>query len=357
MDMLKDTKNTQLINKYMELEFPLTRYFYKPNKKLMIEKLENFHEIIHKKVPTELKKYQKSGIIVEFMYNENSNDEFFIIKDDFIKNEHINEITTYFTDHVRMKAIFKGYPSPKVYWDKNRERLVRDAIKMINKGDRETHNDDKITHSDISQLEKVIRAIREIMNAETKFCNNFRVTVAVAVLRYFKPKTWLDISSGWGDRLITALLMGITNYTAADPNLDLHPCYEKIMETFATSEQRENYKIHPTGFLEAPIPDDKIFDLVFAGPPFFNLETYSSYEGDSLKGNKNEDQWTDNFLIPSLEKCYKHLKPGGDFVLYVYGNERTMNKMYDFGAKMWYRGVIYFYDTTPRTLYVWKKIK
>ncbi len=45
-------------------------------------------------------------------------------------------------------------------------------------------------------------------------------------------KTWCDMSMGWGDRLLSAILLQdeIDNYIGLDPNNNMHPYYNKMVE-------------------------------------------------------------------------------------------------------------------------------
>jgi 16S rRNA G966 N2-methylase RsmD len=198
--------------------------------------------------------------------------------------------------------------------------------------------------------------IRETIFFNTKLCNNFRITVALTILEYFKPKKWLDISAGWGDRLLSAIFYKIKLYVSCDPNLDLHPCYDNIIETFVPESKRKNFKIYKNGFLEAPITD-KNFDIVFSSPPFFTLEIYSDFNENSVKQFATEKLWCDNFFVKSLIKAYNLLKKDGYMILYMGGSDYIMNKMHLLINIMDYKGQIYFYEKFPRGIYVWKKIR
>ena len=49
---------------------------------------------------------------------------------------------------------------------------------------------------------------------------------------------------------------------------------------------------------------DNYYDLVFSSPPFFDMETYSNNENDSLIKHPNEINWYNDFLIVSLLKSF-----------------------------------------------------
>ncbi len=255
--------------------------------------------------------------------------EYMAVYDNWKSTEHINNTTDLFSEQVRVRCNFKKFASPLSYWNSNKARILA-KIKRTN-----------------------IHALREYIYSNTKLCNNFRITVAVAILRMFKPKKWLDISAGWGDRLLAAVLHGVECYVAADPNLDLQPCYNKIIQTFIPVQNRSNFVIYPTGFEIAPIPDKK-FDLVFSSPPFFDLEQYSKHPDDSLQYN-TESEWCSKFLWPSLMKAYMLLKRNGHMILYMTGSPKVMAYLKKLDDIMKYKGAIYYIDSKPRAMYVWQK--
>ena len=128
-----------------------------------------------------------------------------------------------------------------------------------------------------------------------------------------------------------------------------------MINTFATPSKKKNFIIYKNGFLEAPIKETD-FDVVFSSPPFFTLEKYSSFNENSITKYQNEKEWCDNFFIKSLIKAYNHLKKNGHMILYMGGSNYVMNKMFMLNNIMNYKGVIYFYESVPRGIFVWEKI-
>ena len=98
------------------------------------------------------------------------NDKYFIIVDKWQDNYELNSLTDYFTEKVRVKCKFGKHLSPLEYYQKNKNKYQNDTI--IN--------------------------LREKLFLETRFCNNFRVSIVLTILTVFKVKKYLDISAGWG---------------------------------------------------------------------------------------------------------------------------------------------------------------
>jgi 16S rRNA G966 N2-methylase RsmD len=315
------------LEKIKKLEYPYYSIEYKFNKKKYLEEFKKFKPTIYREIPKEiysknLSKYDKA---------------YFLIKTNYSDEQLINNLTDYFSEKVRVKCQFLGYTTPLEYWKNNKDDIIKTC-------------QNKFNHLTIHNL-------REIIFANTKLCNNFRITVGTSVIDYFKPKSWLDISAGWGDRLITAILNNVELYVAADPNLELHKCYTNIINKLVSKTKRKNYQIHPTGFIEALIVQ-KDFDIVFSSPPFFDLEKYSTYTQDSYTQFNTQRSWTDNFLIKSIIKSYNLLKPNGYMILYIgHNDEYAKHKINKLNNLMRYHGVMYFYEKKPRGMYVWEKIK
>jgi 16S rRNA G966 N2-methylase RsmD len=320
------------MNNFQKLEYPYYRLYYDFDKNIFLKMVHNFKPNISYIIPNYL--HQKSSQLKPF------DNKYFIIYDPYSKTSNINNITDYFTESVRVKCAFKNHLSPLEYWTKNKKTIINKLYQQ---------------HKKIT-----IYNLREEIFFNYKLCNNFRITVCLAVLQHFKAKKWLDISAGWGDRLLAAIFYNVSKYVSCDPNLDLHPCYQNIIDTFVERKDKHKFKIYPNGFLEINLSNQK-FDIVFSSPPFFDLEIYSTHKENSLASltTKTEDEWIKHFLIPAIIKAYNHLKKNGIMVLYFGGSEKAIYAMQKLNNVMKYLGIIYFCDTNkkPRGMNVWKKVK
>ena len=310
------------MEEFLKLEYP---YRDKINLIDVVKEIQKFKPIIYLSIPRELDHNKLIPL----------GEKYFIIKDEYFKTDKINSLTDFFTEKQRVKCKVRKNQSPLDYWKKNKQEIIKKCFKKYN----------KINNN----------LLREVIYKSSKMCNNFKITVCLAVLGYFKPKRWLDISAGWGDRLITAVLSKyIEYYESTDPNLALQDGYNNIKNTFLLKDDRENYIIHPTGFLEASIKST--FDFVFSSPPFFDQEIYSNNENDSITKFNSNNSWVDNFMIPALRKCKDHLIKGGIMVIYIHNEPYLDNALLEFDRSMERIGSMYFYDhTKPRHMYVWKK--
>jgi hypothetical protein len=311
-------------------DYPLYNKYYSLTKQQFFELIEQFKPEIIDYIPPDIK--NKHTIV---KYNSN----YLLIKENWQTNEELNSVTDYFTEIVRIQCNFKHHISPFEFWTKYHSTLFPNIV------------------NDASH----IKYMRDVMYKNAKFCNNFRVSVALTILRLFQVKKWLDISAGWGDRLIAAIGHGVDLYVGVDPNNALHPLYKNIISTLVEPSKQKNFVLINDGFESANIPRHD-YDIVFSSPPFFDLETYSSDSKDSLVSHPSIEDWYNNFLIASIKKAYDNLIVGGHLVLYMGDckNIKYVDKMAQFTDTIMKSNgsIYYFYEDTniPRRMYVWKKV-
>ena len=206
---------------------------------------------------------------------------------------------------------------------------------------------------------------QELAEERTKMYNEFPYECTVfrpAILKHMidflfqgkKDISILDPCMGWGDRLIACLASKkISEYYGTDPNEKLLSGYKKIVEEFNVNKLVD---INTVPFEELEI--QKSFDLVFTSPPYYDVETYSDDEYQSIVKFKTEKEWFEGFLVTLLEK--PKLNKGGYIVLYISEHRRhsyitwLINRKYK-GLK--YEGLIATSgEGMPKPIFVWKKI-
>ena len=292
--------------------------------------------------PNTFKKYPSNKFKPLNLNFNNHSKKYYIIKSPRNENLELNLLTDYFTETCRIKCAFKNRIPPLDYWNKNWKNIIKILTKK--------------------QLPINYYSLRDEMFMWNKPCNNFRISVCLEVLKLFKPKKWLDISAGWGDRLLSALLYTELDskfelYCGVDPNPCLHPHYQEIIKTFNTSNNKK-YILIQDGFETAKLPNTK-FDLVFSSPPFFDLEIYSTSNTNSIVKYKGVDRWFNEFLMPSLYKAERYLERGGFLVLYMGESQGTryipkMIKLMNY--RMNNIGMFYYTNSKKiREFFCWQK--
>lgn len=274
------------------------------------------------------------------------NNEYVVFVEDYNKNKDMCNITDYFTQTCRVKCVYNAKEKKSILelFKENRDIILSQLEK-----------ENKMTHYDLS----------EYLYSHYKMCTNFNTTLVVSILRYFKPDKYLDLSAGWGDRLIGAIAYGC-KYTGVDPSECMNPNYHKIIKALVPEKKRGNYQIIKSGFETAELPENE-YDLMFSSPPFFTLEIYENTKNQSVEKFNTLKKWEEGFLYPSIQKVYKSLKVGGHMALYIsdytethytenmkkYIKQNVPNFKYVGDLNWWNVDKKY----VVRTVFVWKKIE
>jgi SAM-dependent methyltransferase/ribosomal protein L31 len=268
-----------------------------------------------------------------------------------IKNEasdylNYNLIADYWMDPCKMQA--KRYDqelNPHQYWEQNKEYVKQEAYKNYGVVDAYT--------------------LRETIFKLAGEVTGFRITLMVGFIKLFKAKKILDISSGWGERLLGAINQGVS-YNSTDPNSCLHPKYHEMIKHFAKDTKK--YTMTQSTFEEAILPK-MTYDLIFTSMPYYTLEKYTDEESQSINKYPTLDDWFDNFLIFSLNKAWDVLEVGGHMCInlndvYNVANycELMVNVFNDIHDDAEYLGVISYSEFVKgkpknvQPIFVWKKI-
>lgn len=145
----------------------------------------------------------------------------------------------------------------------------------------------------------------------------FNPTWAVSILREVRGSNlagekWLDISAGWGDRLLSAMALGM-EYLGFDPNTDLQQGHSQMIADFGSPDKHKVvYQPFETSELE-----NNFYDVCFTSPPFFKVELYTNLPGQSVDSYNDLETWTQKFLFVSLTKAWMALKIGGHLIIYL----------------------------------------
>lgn len=226
--------------------------------------------------------YFKMNDVYEYLMYDPSKYEYYMLSD-------------LFNDECRANCSFGSHISPLKYYSDNRSFIIQQLEKK---------------KLDITPLN-----VREEIYKNHVECSIHNPLIIKHFIKKYNARNVCDISSGWGDRLIGALLSDVDNYFGVDPNPCLHKNYNKIIKMFRPlTHSKGSYKIIEGKFEDVELPDIK-FDLMYTSPPYFD---YEKYEGSTANVDftKSEDHWLKTFLYPSIEKILLKLSNGGHLVFY-----------------------------------------
>lgn len=249
-----------------------------------------------------------------------------------------NNLSDMFQESIRLKcrlSFFKD--SPEEFFFKNMKSIAEKSLKQ---------------YKEISPY-----SLREVVYQEIKECTSFKPLNLIYFIKKFKAKSVLDFSSGWGDRLLACIATN-TRYIGVDPNKDLHPNYQKMIEFFGFKKATMLLgKIQ-----DVKLPKEKV-DLIFTSPPYFNMEIYTN-KGKVMESNEKE--WFDNFLKVAVDKTIKQLKYNGHLVININQANRNQNyinmmkKYISSLPEMHYEGVISYRNeggSNHQPMWIWVKCK
>lgn len=287
-----------------------------------------------------------------------------IFEEDYYKNKNLYRITDYFSESCRMRCIYNSREKTSPF-----DIFTEKKDEIFNKLSKTKRISDGSTDREIS-----FHDFNEYMFKNYKQCTSFNTTIMISLLKLFKPTKVLDMSSGWGDRLVGALAYGNNKYNfeylGTDPSNCMEKNYKNIISTLIPSDNLEsNYKVIKSGFETANIPSN-YFDLMFSSPPFFDLEIYENSNDQSIQQFNSLQTWLTGFMYPSIHKIFDSLVINGYMALYVsdysingkkYSYVNDMKKYIASNIKQFeYSGDIHWWDKnnkkTIRKIFVWKKI-
>lgn len=166
--------------------------------------------------------------------------------------------------------------------------------------------------------------MRDELYVEVREATQFKVCLAKAVIDvYCKGGTYMDMSMGWGDRLIGALASGVKHYIGFDPNTSLQSAYKEIVKDF---NQETKVSLHAMPYQDMAYRN---VDLCFTSPPYFDFEEYSEEDTQSYSGIKNYKQWVSSFYKPMMDVSWNSLRAGGRLVLHLGNTNRTPTLVQD----------------------------
>jgi 16S rRNA G966 N2-methylase RsmD len=261
---------------------------------------------------------------------------------DIEKNDkQIMILTDYFQLKERMNCTLKNQLSPYQFYQKNKKKLLNEYFMYQKK----LHKDEHIPFHPISFshfLHKINKKTFQqkdmntmihplvfhylMMKYKSKFCTLYKSYLMKLWIQIFDAKHILDLSAGWGDRLLGTLSLQnqIESYTGIDPNEKLFEGYHQMIDMLSLYKNRSKFEMICAGSETVDFQSlHKEFDLVFWSPPFFDLEIYVSNEQrkntkhQSISKFKNYQTWEDSFLLSTIQHVIPTMKQYGIFIIYI----------------------------------------
>jgi hypothetical protein len=218
-----------------------------------------------------------------------------------VANNNINSniIVDYFVDEIRFKCKpQRSDYSIEDYVNKNKDQIDKELKK---------------SNTNISKYKYYELYNNTVLKLVKKDCDLFPLFVPLSIYNIFKPKKILDMSAGWGDRLLASIIYNDATYTGVDPNSLMHAKYKLLIDTFAKDPSK--YKLINSPFEDVELTET--YDMLFSSPPYFISEEYSKDTTQSFNRYKNMESWLKKFMYISIDKIYNHLELGGFLILVI----------------------------------------
>jgi len=312
----------------LPLEFPYRKFFY-PSKEDLFKILQN--DDVSKRIISHF--YYLRGRVLS---NPPLWDNLFLGKYIYIvateNTSKADELSDYYLEHIRLQTHRNNSRSVlDYYFDPNlRQEFIREHLKRY------------------PNKSLKLEDLRETLYHLTFESKQFRPSWGRGIIKAIYPREkglkMLDMSAGWGDRLITALSLGdvISSYTGYDPNINLKEGHDQIISDFAKISGVTAEIIY-SPFEKASLPDNT-YDFLLSSPPFFDVEIYPG--GDqSIKNYPTLELWLRKFLFVSLDKAWKALKNNGYLIIHL-------SDVYDYTSSDGKKGSLKLID--PLNLYIEK---
>ena len=217
-----------------------------------------------------------------------------------------NVLTDYFIEKSRIKSFIKTYDnknySPYLAWENSDDYKLRAIKRLIN-------NNEIMNLSNLRESLYKDKIIKEVSHEKIIFLSN--------VMKIFgKNLKIFDACAGWGDRFISAMVVGAKMYIGVEPNNDSVECFKKMNSVL--NGDNKKFKILHDYMPQAKLPSyvtKNYFDICFLSPPSFDSENYGDSEGQSILMFPERETWKKEFLEKTVHRCWSLIKNGGYFIV------------------------------------------
>lgn len=264
-----------------------------------------FNNAVNLKLCTTDKKWLQRGYYSPLYPNTYNGDNYLSIVLHSSYYTKIDLITDIYSEKERVKCIVDGNPLPPIdIWKQD------NVLKMI-------------LSECIDKYESISTySIRESIyhTGLIKYCNLYKVSIVKQIIMIFSAKKVLDLSCGWGDRLIGSMAANVECYHGCDPNVNMSPIYKEMIRDLNIST---DVKID-TVKAEDYTVKESYYDLFHSSPPFWIKEVYPD-----IDITVSLDDWKVNFLYVYIKKAVYGVKVGGYITIYIsdYGRIRYCDDM------------------------------
>lgn len=154
------------------------------------------------------------------------------------------------------------------------------------------------------------KVYKEVYNICISAINIMRPLNCMEIYTRYNSQKVLNFCAGWGGSTVAASALNLDTFYGIEINTDLKKPYEELIKYLQT---KSNTKI--SIFFGDAVDFDYStinYDTVFSSPPYYFIEKYAN---NNLYESKKE--MDEKFYKPIFSKTFKHLKPGGNYIINI----------------------------------------
>lgn len=252
-------------------------------------------------------------ILLDDLIKNNKHSDFFVMTNNFKGTNKYNIICdSYFNDLILQARYYSSDESP---WQFLNNPNNKDIINKV-------------------EVDNFISSLKRGTNQFTKKVANFPTinakTIYDSYLNEIRENIILDISAGWGSRILGAWASNKVNqYYFFEPNIKLFYRLIEFGKKLNNYKQRLDFKGYAFSshvFIKKIV---KKVDLIFSSPPYFNREIYSDDISQSINLFPKFDDWLEKYWKKTLLNCYKYLKKNGTMIINIKNIDNPSYKLAD----------------------------
>lgn len=216
-------------------------------------------------------------------------------------------------NHINSKHYDKIMGNVKLYHSKWTINEALQSDELLSYFIARTKSNPKIFTKDIvSNVKTVIRLGGKGVAAKP---TNFPIKEGVKLLQKYTQHiphqdniTYIDLTAGWGDRLLAAMKLGF-NYYGIDLNKKVVDASTNLINDLKREELIPSDYLVKIVYGDATVTNNVCInnaDIVLTSPPYFYLEVY---EGEKqAQVTDSYEEWKENFVKPFMQNAFQYLK-------------------------------------------------
>lgn len=325
-----------------KLSFPYGKYFIDPK-----QMVGNLHEYLRKNRIFRNEEYdvrdaEKTIPPLEVTLNG----KYFLHIPSQKDYERINQLPCFFMDESRLQSYRIG--NSFVYgWENDDNFLSALLLDLV-------ENKKRFCAKELREMMYSGKHTSEFRNKYTE-CAHEPITFICGVIKtLMNPSNvrMLDACAGWGDRLLSCILLKTKEYVGVEPNSLSFPLFNKMAEYFDSS-----HTILHDGFPSVKLPN-RMYNIVWFSPPAYDAEFYSNDSNQSIVMFRDKKEWLNEFLYKTIDILWNRLEVGGYFVIQsllariINNRIRSQEHAHYFGAVSMKTG-----QKRNKPLWIWTKRK